>query len=293
MKLNIVYVGGTCGAFLSFFLNKFSILTPDIEQYPFNKNGTVHDLRLNEKFLICQHWHENFIQKNINRKNLNVCAIFLNENFSYLYYTISCMIRARNANNNPDFLWQKTKEECLSIKGTDIDMKNLIENHPPFKNHKDIKFSKKEIRDWYLQIWRQKIEDYSLYQQHKNFKNDIFFTKQKTFCFPFESFLYWDIFKNSINKLNEIYGLGLDFKKEQEMKKLFEESIKVDYCRQQVINVEEITKALKLKKNIEIKELNVMCEAYLISDIEKNYKISLPSEEIFFQNTKDLFKFIN
>jgi len=42
--VNVAYFGGSHGAFLKFFIDKFSTLTPEIKNSPFLDNGTSHNL---------------------------------------------------------------------------------------------------------------------------------------------------------------------------------------------------------------------------------------------------------
>ena len=45
--VNIVYLGGSHGAFLKYFVDRFSKLTPLISESPFLSNGTSHSLSIN------------------------------------------------------------------------------------------------------------------------------------------------------------------------------------------------------------------------------------------------------
>lgn len=294
-KLQIIYIGGTGGTFLNFFFNKFSKLTSDRNYYPFNDLGTVYNTKEDYQSILCTNYHENFIDQNIDKKNLNVCPIFVNESIGFLYWELSCQIRAGQPLYNEDNLWKKTKEECSLIEKLKDTIYLLQNDYPPLKNHRKEKFSKKEIRDFKLQRWRAG-EKYSvLFKQMQNFKNNSWFQKQNVHAFYIESYFEWDLFLNKIIYLDNVFNLALDFKREEEMKNLFQEYIKVDYCKQQILHIKEILKAINDNKIIEIKELNVECEAYLISFIEKTFMIKkqIPSNDSFFKNTKELIDLIN
>ena len=44
--INIGYLGGSHGAFLKYFIDRFSDLTPEIKASPFLDNGTSHNLEV-------------------------------------------------------------------------------------------------------------------------------------------------------------------------------------------------------------------------------------------------------
>jgi len=74
---NIVFLGGTYGNFLKFFIEKFSNLTPDVAiDRAFNEIGTFDNSIQNVKYSgKIQRYHASFINDNINEVGLNICQI--------------------------------------------------------------------------------------------------------------------------------------------------------------------------------------------------------------------------
>jgi len=87
---NIGYLGGTHGAFLKYFIDKYSKRTPDIKGNPFLKNGTSHDLSVKYSNKIERHafedvlgnWIDDFNYFNFNQNSV----IILLDNKSLLTF---------------------------------------------------------------------------------------------------------------------------------------------------------------------------------------------------------------
>jgi len=279
----IIYAGGTKGAFLCYFLCKFSNFDIDIEN-PFAPDGTVH--KAGQAGVLPQ-FHEDFIQDNPEKENLSLVVLSLNTWTHYLYYLLSCKIRAGNTGADPDYLWQKSKDECKKIKGLEEDIWNLQNMH--YTNHNKSKFSKKEIRNWYKQHFDNRLENFAMYKSHKNFENNPWFKKQNVYKIDFEAFFDWKIFRKEIENADGKLNIGIDFTREKEMIELYKKSIEKDYIIAQCIEINHIVKRIYSKEHVSIPDLNVVCEAYLLSQIEKAIKRKLDIGEKFYTSTKGLF----
>lgn len=282
----IIYIGGTKGAFLSYLLSYFSNRIRHTDANPFNpEDGTVHLWGYNNGGLPA--YHENFIIENKNVSNINCVIPTLNSWLHFLYFMLASKIRAGNINANPDYLWQKSKSDCGEIEGLKEDVWNLQHKH--YIGHKKDRFTKQEIRNWYKQHFDDKLENFSLYKQHKNFENNPWFIKQNCYFFDFEAFFDWSIFQHEVKKIDKKFLLGIDFERSQDMFELYKESIKNDYIVQQVIDIKKIIKKLERREQSLIPKMNVVCEAFLLSTFEKIYRSKLDIGDEFYTKTKEIF----
>src|SRR6056300_244170 len=104
--LNIIFLGGTFGNFLKFFLEKFSTKTPDMIGDPFTETGTSHEVKDSNFSGLIQRYHSSFINDNRGEDNLPVCIISQSTRKHYLFLKKSQCSRGSDRKNSPDDLWK-------------------------------------------------------------------------------------------------------------------------------------------------------------------------------------------
>ena len=110
--LNIIYRAGTFGAFLKYFLDKFSSKTPEITKDPFTKQGTSHVLKDGRDFSKkIQAYHQHFINDNQGETDLPICMILPTTEKHFLFMKKSIWYRANDLKVSPDDLWKKAVGE--------------------------------------------------------------------------------------------------------------------------------------------------------------------------------------
>jgi len=281
---NVIYVGGTKGAFLCYFLCRFSKYEGPIAENPFSTDGTVH--RSAQFYGALPHYHEDYITRHPNVQGLPCVVPSLNTWPHYLYWLLSSKIRAGNVGADPDLLWQKTKSECKKIKGLEEDAWNLQNMH--YVGHADEKFTKTEIRNWYKQHFDNDLEDFGMYKSHKEFENNKWFGRQKTKRFDFEAFYDWRLFKEEISLISDMFSLEIDFTRENEMIELYDQSIANDNLMAQVNEIKKVLAKIKAGEHAEVPKLNVVCEAFLQAQVEKIKGTKIIIGDEFCSSTKGL-----
>ena len=108
--LNIVFIGGTFGNFLKYFLERFSKKTPVLEEDPFTKIGTSHAFKKDEHEVfsgLIQRYHLGFIEDNEGQTGLPVCLIVPSTKKHFLYLKQAQWFRVGDKKISPDDLWRK------------------------------------------------------------------------------------------------------------------------------------------------------------------------------------------
>lgn len=287
---NIVFLGGTYGNFLKFFIEKFSKLTPDISiEGAFNEIGAFDLSSKNIKYSgKIQRYHAEFINDNINETNLNVCQILPTKDTSYLYLTAGIQYRGGNHKFLHDDLYniKIAEQQEFYLKYVDNIKKtyniNSINEIPKFL-----------VRDWLKLGFLVKIENNIIYKNFKTFATHDFFKKQYTFQFPLESFFFLDLFLENLKKLDNFFNLCIDWDRLNEMRDIFNYIFKMDVMRKNFIKTLKVCESIDHRKIIDIPDLPVIFEAYIYAHIEKNSadKI-LPLTNYFFKNTKEIYDFL-
>jgi hypothetical protein len=284
--LNIVFEGGTFGNFLKYFIDKFSSLSPDIEETPFTDTGTSHK-KIKYSGLI-QKYHAHFINDNKDFTGLPVCIILPNTEKDFLYLKTAQWYRGGDRKHLPDDLWSK------KIKDLPVLLKEPCNNILNLYKIGDVdSIPKFIVRDWYKLEFLQPLHITHHYRVFDTLKNHLFFKKQKIKHFPLESFFSFELFIKEIKILNKFFSLELDFDRMSEMQSIFEMAYELDRLRQKASLTIKITDMLSAENDIEIPELGVLFEAFIYAFIEKtNPLIQAPLTNYFFKNTKEIKEYL-
>ena len=292
-KLSIVHRGGTFGHQLRYFIDKFSLLTPDIEKNIFTDIGTAHIKKFPFSPIINLH-STYFIKNNAEKKNLPICLIVPSTPIGYLYLLQSQLYRIDDRQIDIDAWWKKTIKELEANeekqKWVGSHSKEIIDLYKLKNLEKIPKFI---VRDWHKKDFLRPIKDTYNYKVFQKLKNHEYWDNQNIHLFPFESFFSYDVFKSNLKKLSDHFNLQIDpdtisFQKD------FETGLNLDKLRIQVIEVQKILDAIKNKNNYNITMLNVMNEAYIYAELEKAHiNTIMPLTNTFYKNTNEILEFLN
>lgn len=287
--LNIVYRPATFGNFLKFFLDKFSKLSPDLQGDPFNKTGIVDGFKAQAFSGLIQKYHATFINDNEGETNLPICIIVPTKRKHYLYLKKAQWFRAGDSHHRPDDLWQTAKGEMPE---------KLIESSERIRELYSIKedayFSwipKFIVRDWYKLEFTED-PHFRTYdnQWYTNFKKHQFFAEQNVFELDLESFFDWEIFLKNIAEMDKVFGLQLDFNRQESMKELFDRGLGMDKIRQECNMVEDV---LENETDVSLRDLDVATEGYIYAELEKqNPGIQMPLTNRFFRDFEEIKQFL-
>ena len=290
--LNIVYQGGTGGNFLKFFLDKFSKLTPDIKESPFTDIGTVSQIPKEKYSGLIQKYHPQFINDNIDNKNLPVLLISpISHSSNFLknltYYKHSATYRANDYKISPEELYLKNQDEVPKRIKHNID--SICKLYNIDKSKKIPKFI---VRDWYKLEFLKKIETTYDFRSFTTLCNHPFFKNQNTHLFPLDAWFDFKIFVNEIKKVDNIFKLQLDFNRITEMQHLFDAYYQKDEFKKKINFIFEVLS--NIEKYYKFDNIGVILEALIYAEMEKRFDfIIMPMTNSFFENTKQLLDYVN
>jgi hypothetical protein len=286
--LNIVFQGGTFGNFLKFFIEKFSTKTSEMDKDPFTEVGASEAVEDSEYSGLVQKYHPEFINDNEGQTDLPVCVIVASTRKHFLYLKKAQWYRVGSHKISPDDLWKKAVGEMPERIKSQAD--NIIDLYDiPDMAH----FSwipKFIVRDWYKLEFLKPIEETHNHRWFELFKNHTFFKKQNTYYLDMETFFGWQTFLASIKKLDNEFGLALDFDRQVEMEELFEKGLSLDNIRQECNLALEV---LESNLDTSLADLDVATEGFLYAELEKNNDfIQMPLTNRFFRDTAEINQFI-
>ncbi len=286
--LNIVFLGGTFGNFLKYFLEKFSNKTPNIVEDPFTDLGTSHAIKDTEYSGLIQKYHPQFINDNEGQTGLPICLIVASTKKHYLYLKQAQWFRGGDNKISPDDLWKKAVGEMSDkIKDHALD---IIKKYDIKETAHFSWLPKFIVRDWYKCDFLMKQNDTYEYQWVDTLKNHPFFKKQKTYQLDLETFFDWEIFLKNITELNDVFSLDLNFDRREEMKEVFDKGLSLDFIRQECNMTDDV---FSNEEDIEFKNLNVATEAFIYAEMElRNDFIQMPLTNRFFRDLAELNQFI-
>ena len=286
--LNIVFIGGTFGHFLKYFLEKFSNKTPNMADDPFTELGTSHAIKDTDYSGLIQKYHPQFINDNEGQTDLPICLIIASTKKHYLYLKQAQWYRAGDDKISPDDLWKKAVGEMpdkIKDHALDIIKKYDIKETAHFSW-----LPKFIVRDWYKCDFLLKPSDTYDYQYFNTLRTHPFFKKQKTFELDLETFFSWETFLQNIKELNEVFGLDLDFGRSEKMKEVFDKGLAMDRIRQECNLTDEV---FNNDSDIEFRGLNVATEAFIYAETElRNDFIQMPLTNRFFRDLAELNQFV-
>ena len=285
--LNIVFVGGTFGNFLKYFLEKFSTNTPALDKDPFTETGTAHQLHKSDFSGLIQRYHASFINDNQEERDLPVCIITPTHRKHFLYFKKARLYRNGDTKIRMEEQWKmkiKDMEERFQQQAKHMillyDLKAMSDSSiiPRFI-----------VRDWYKQDFFRNLEETEEYKDFEMFKTHDFFKRQDTYQLDLEAFFDWQIFLDCLKEMDKRFGLSLDFSLESDMKKIFDKGYGLDKIRQECDVAEAI-----LSDTVSDIDIDVDTEGFIYAELEKqNPNIQMPLSNYFFKDTSEIREYLD
>ena len=289
--VTVSYLGGSHGAFLKYFIDKFSKFTPDIVSSPFENNGTSHN---DDVIYSGKVERDCFEDADGNPKNNyqvqdtstpNIVIMVDNEslmNFTRMFFTRksdieldSAYLVVDNKSATFDHVFSKKYSDSFKLMyGIDINKNNSVPvsvmrdfikiTFLDYKNNQTLTSMNKIKRNL-----SQDVETITL--------NDIWHT---------------DRFIKRMQQISDALNLGLVLDADAV-------SLHTEFLNRRVNNetwnrVFSIIEAIKQDENIDCSKLDIVEQGFLSSWIEQNYKfVQTPLTREYFSNTKEIIEYVN
>jgi len=290
--VNIAYLGGSHGAFLKYFVDRFSKLTPLISESPFLSNGTSHSLSINYSKQVNRY---TFIDTHGNVKNnYKLPPEFQN-------HPVICIIVDDDSLLNFTRL-NYFREDDHEFTGTQIyDFNNSIKFSNKFillfkdkiQNIYNIDITKTNIlpklivRDFFKFMFLN-FGHNSYYKATKEIKKNL---NEKILPLLLSDIWNTEKFLKRITEIDKILNLQLDLG--EEAKSLHIEFLNNIPLYKTFNRVNDIINAIKTESNLDCCDLDLVEQGFLCAWIENNYKfIITPNTRDFFKNTEEILEYI-
>jgi len=278
--LNIAFQGGTHGNFLRYFIDRFSSLTPPINDLPFTSNGTSHN-SITYSGLIYR-YHPDYGTNTFN--NINEPHILISISINDILFL------QRIVNKRAGDLKTELNHDYISLSSTYIKLYGIKDK---FKNLYNIdvdehtKIPKFIFRDFFKLSFLNPIKDGFIEN------NNHLLSNLPTNCklFPVSAFWNKELFFSNIKKINKELNLKLVI--DQTAEEIYDLFLKNILEYDTYNRCEIIIKSLEKKENIDISNIDIVEQAYISAWIEKNYRfVIVPLTNSFFKNTKEILDWI-
>jgi len=290
--VNIAYLGGSHGAFLRYFIDKFSRLTPSISESPFLSNSTSHSLSVRYSGYIDRYTF-NDTYGNI-KNNYRLPVEFQN-------YPVICVIVDEESLLNFTRL-NYFREDDLEFTGTQIyNLKNNIKVSDKFallfkdkfQNMYNIDITKNNllpkliVRDFFKFMFID-LSHNSFYQANKEIKKNL---NEKVLPFLLSDLWNTEKFMKRMSHIDKILNLQLDLG--EQAKSLHIEFLNRISLYKTFNRVNDIIDAIRVEENFDCCNLDLVEQGFLYAWIENNYKfIVAPNVRDFFKNTEEIIEYI-
>ncbi len=289
--VNIGYFGGSHGAFLKFFVDKFSKKTPDITSSPFLVNGTSHNTEVKYSGRVHRYTFEDTdgtVRNNYKLENKGEPQILITldeesqMNFLRLHFT------------------RKSDHELTSADFTKLDDGMLVSNNfvkmygDKFKSVYDIDFSKTKflpcaiLRDFIKMHFIDSSQNKALIGSKKTIQD----ADANTICISLSEIWDTDIFMQKMKLISDSFDLELVLNETAV-------SLHKEFLNNRVNNttwnrVYNIIDDIKEQKDTDCSDLDIVEQGYLYAWLEKTYDfVQAPLTRKFFQNTTEICEYVS
>ena len=273
---------GCHGHYLTYLINRLSRRTPDIHQLPFNKLGNSHNVIEYSGFAEYVDAQEH--EKNKSLKNTNIIKILYSNNV--LYYERVAMARAGDANRD--------------IHNAHKDISFLESYNKAFYNkiHALYSITSNNVPKWLLRdAYKLGFLDWQNQGSVVTSKRDIGWIEENLASDNNIHYAQVDVFfstdqlKKELQKLDNTFGLDLSF---NQLEDIHEQFLSRNTILQTHRNTDLVLDAVKDHKDIPIPLLDIIQQAYVYAQLEKQHDfITMPMTESFFATTGEILDFIN
>jgi len=290
--VNINYLGGSHGAFLKYFVDKFSKLTPDITEMPFLSNGTSHSLKVQYSGMVERHTFEDMYGS---PRNSYICpnkgepqiVVTIDEkalmNFTRLAFTrkddhelVSTTIDQQPLKNRV-----LLSDHFIKLYGQKfIDMYKI-----DIKDTKSVPYP--VIRDLLKIIFLDTHQNRWLSSSRKILEN----IGEKTVCISLSEIWNTDLFMSKMKEVNDRLDLQLDL--DEDAITIHKEFLEHRVNHSTWNRVFDIIESIKKKINTNCSQLDLVEQGYINAWLEKNHNfIQTPLTRNFFADTNEINEYI-
>lgn len=278
-QLYVLNSSGCHGHYLTYLIDRLSNKTPKIKELPFNHLGNSH-MNLNYSGFV-----KLFYSKELKSlKGTNIVKI-LYEN-DVLYYERVAMARADDSNRDIDNIHC----DISFLKNYNKEFYDKIYNLYSIKNDSVPKWLLRDayklgFLDWFnqgsvvnLKKSKKWIEDNLVEANRVRYiQVNVFFSAEKL--------------KNTLQELDNEFDLDLSFENFEEIHKQFLSRNKIFQTHR---NTELVLDAVKEKKDIAVPPLDVIQQAYVYAELEKQSDfITMPMTDSFFTTSKEIRDYVD
>jgi hypothetical protein len=280
-KIYVFNSPGCHGHYLTYLIDRFSKQSPEIKNLPFNELGNSHAEVKYSGFAnfihVTKKHKQNLIKQNI------IKIIYSND---ILYFERVAMNRAGDANHDLNELHQ----DISFMKDYNLEFYNKICSLYPTENN--------SIPKWVLRdAYKLGFLDWDRQGSVIKSKNDIAWVNENVAPENNVHFIHVNIFFNEesirrcLIQLDELFGLDLDLENLSEVHKVFMQKNKILQSNK---NTDMVLDAISKSENIDIPSLDILQEAYLYAELEKqNDFVVMPLTDHFFSTTKEITDYVN
>lgn len=286
---NVVYFGGTHGAYLRYFLDRFSKKTPPITQSPFLPNGTSHSLDVTYSGAFNRYTLEDPDGKPYNNYE------FKNEDpHIFINFTADCVY-----NHLRLYLKRPSDHELTSHQVQEMDRYILCSDDfarmysEKIRDIYNVDLSKTNslLRSIARDFFKIMIIDRNNHQMVVESKNITGKIRDIDHVIDLKNFYDTDNFIIEMQELNN--KMNLDLEIEQSAYDLHNEFISKMYTSRTYNRARQIVDAVKDGKFDTISGLDVVEEAYINATLEESFDfVIMPFVENFFQDTHEVLRYI-
>ncbi len=288
--INIGYFGGSHGAFLKYFIDKFSKKTPDITSSPFLGNGTSHNLEVKYSGKVNRYTFEDTDGTPRNNYKLQhkgepQILITLDEasqmNYLRLHFT------------------RKSDHELTSADFTHLHDKILVSNNfikmyaDKFKSLYGIDFSQTKflpyaiMRDFIKMHFVDSSQNKALIGSKKTVQD----ADANTICISLSEIWDTDIFIEKMKTISDRFDLQLML--DQSAISLHKEFLANRVNHTTWNRVYTMIDDVKEQKDTDCSELDIVEQGYLYAWLEKTYDfVQAPLTRKFFKNTAEIYEYV-
>jgi hypothetical protein len=288
--VNIGYFGGSHGAFLKYFIDKFSDLTPEIKASPFLDNGTSHNLKVQYSGRVYRYTFEDAEGNPRNdykfeNKGEPQVLVTLDEpslmNYSRLHFT---------RESDHEFVGAKIKESNEGVVVSDKFVSIYAEKFFSMYNidlHKTKAIPDAVLRD-FIKITFLDIKQNKSFVKSKTTLQNI---DTNTVCISLSEIWNTDQFMKKMKEISEKFGLQLVL--DQPAVDLHKEFLSRRINHKTWNRIYDIIDDVKNDKKSECLGLDIIEQGYLYAWLEKSYDfVQAPLTRKFFTNTKEIKEYV-
>ena len=289
--VNIGYFGGSHGAFLKYFIDNFSNITPEIKSSPFLDNGTSHNLEVQYSGRVYRYTFED-VEGNprnnykLENKGEPQVLVTLDEpslmNYSRLHFTRT----ADHEFTGADFLESgddiTVSDEFASMYGEKFTKYFEID----LQNTKSVPYA--VMRDFMKMNFIDAKHNKSFMCSKKTL-DDI---DDNTVCISLSEIWNTALFIEKMKQISDKFGLQLRL--DQEAVDTHKEFLSRRTNNKTWNRVYDIIEDVKNNRNSECVDLDLVEQGYLYAWLEKTYDfVQAPLTRKFFTNTKEIYEYVN